>query len=74
MLGTACRAGEIIGLTWSDVDILSGDVSIDHQQVYKDYGDGYRFHCVQPKTKAGVRRIEQEINRLDQCAVNESRW
>ncbi len=57
MIGTACRAGEIIGLTWSDVDIPGGDVRIDHQLVYKDYGDGYHFHCVSPKTKAGVRTI-----------------
>ena len=59
MIGTACRAGEIIGLTWADVDIPGGDVRIDHQLVYKDYGDGdgYRFHCVPPKTKAGIRVI-----------------
>ena len=57
MLGTACRCGEIIGLTWSDVDFENGHITIDHQLTYKDYGDGWKFHRREPKTEAGKRTI-----------------
>ena len=59
MVGTACRIGEIIGLTWDDVNMEDREVSIDHQLVYKDYkdGNGFCFHVHQPKTDAGIRVI-----------------
>ena len=33
------------------------ELSIDHQLIYKDWGDGYGFRVSTPKTKAGVRII-----------------
>ena len=39
MLGTGVRCGELIGLTWEDVDGRTKVVSIDHQLIYKDLGD-----------------------------------
>lgn len=57
MIGTGCRCGELIGLTWSDVDMDEKNISINHQLIYKDYGDGYRFHVTTPKTDAGIRTI-----------------
>jgi len=57
MVGTAVRAGELIGLTWDDIDLANREVTIDHQLVYKNYGDGYKFHLKEPKTDAGVRTI-----------------
>lgn len=32
-------------------------LSVNHQLIYKDYGDGYKFHISAPKTVAGVRQI-----------------
>lgn len=55
MLELGLRCGELIGLTWSDIDIEGEEVSINHQLIYKDFGDGYKFHVNVPKTKAGVR-------------------
>ncbi len=34
MLGTGCRAGEITGLTWNDVDLKNKNISINHTVGY----------------------------------------
>lgn len=35
MLATGCRIGEVIGLTWNDIDLDQGTLSINHQIIYK---------------------------------------
>ena len=35
MLATGCRIGEVIGLTWNDINLDKGIVSINHQIIYK---------------------------------------
>ena len=57
MIGTGCRCGELIGLTWADVDMEKNEVSLSCQLIYKNYGDGYKFHVSTPKTDAGIRKI-----------------
>lgn len=57
MIGTGVRCGELIGLTWDDVDTKEKTVTIDHQLTYRNYGDGCKFHICTPKTEAGVRTI-----------------
>ena len=59
MLETGLRCGELIGLTWNDLDMEKKELSINHQLVYKDYGDGkgYTFHASTPKTDAGIRLL-----------------
>ena len=57
MLEAGLRCGELIGLTWNDVDMEKREVSVNHQLIYKDLGDGYKFHAGTPKTDAGTRRI-----------------
>lgn len=57
LLDTGLRCGELIGLTWADVDMENRELSIDHQLIYKDWGEGYGFRAFTPKTKAGVRII-----------------
>ncbi len=57
MLGTGLRCGELIGLTWSDIDMKARTLTVDHQLVYKNLGDGCAFHIYSPKTEAGVRVI-----------------
>lgn len=76
MLGTALRCGELIGLTWNDVDMCMETIDIDHQLIYKNIGEGCRFYITKPKTKAGERtipmtqevlkafKLQQEINAL----------
>lgn len=57
MLGTGVRCGELVGLTWQDVDMEAGYISINHQLIYKDFGDGCKLHSSTPKTSAGIRTI-----------------
>jgi integrase len=56
-VGTCLRCGEITGLTWNDIDLKNNVIKVDHQLIYKNYGDGCKFHIATPKTAAGVREI-----------------
>lgn len=57
MLGTGARCGELVGLTWDDVDMEKKEIHIRRTLVYKDYGDGLKLHASTPKTKSGIRTI-----------------
>ncbi len=54
---TALRIGEIIGLRQDDIDMKENVVHIRRQLIYKDYGDGFKFHVTQTKTQSGNRDI-----------------
>lgn len=57
-LGTGCRVGEIVGLRWCDCDFESGNISINHNLVYRQADDGKcAFHVTTPKTSAGIRTV-----------------
>lgn len=62
MLETGIRCGELSGLTWNDVDMDKKEISINHQLIYKDFGDGLKLHANKPKTSAGIRRIPMTEN------------
>lgn len=56
--GTGCRVGEVIGLTWKDIDFNTGTISINHNLIYRPDREGKC--CMQittPKTAAGCRTI-----------------
>ena len=57
MLGTGVRCGELIGLTWEDVDVRTKAVSIDHQLIYKDLGDA--INSIFPRQR---RILESELS------------
>ncbi|MCI9535613.1 MAG: site-specific integrase [Lachnospiraceae bacterium] len=56
-IGTCLRCGEITGLTWSDIDMKNRTISVNHQLIYKNFGDGCKFHVSEPKTDVGKRTI-----------------
>ena len=57
-LGTGLRAGELLGLTWDDVDFEKNEISIDHSLNYGMTLEGRTsFYISLPKTKAAVRII-----------------
>ena len=62
-LATACRLGEIIGLTWEDVDMKNRTISINHQLRYVKTGEGkgHGFINTTPKSEAGFRVIPMTI-------------
>lgn len=58
MLGTGCRVGEMAGLSWSkNVDMKERIIHIDHQLIYKKFGDNTQFYISSPKSNSGVRNI-----------------
>ncbi len=56
-LSTGLRVGELTGLRWSDVDLKKNIVCIRQQLIYKNFGDGCKFHLQELKTDAGRRDI-----------------
>ncbi len=56
-LSTALRVGELTGLRWSDVDLKENIIHIRQQLIYRNFGDGCRFHVQDLKTEAGRRDI-----------------
>lgn len=65
MIGTGLRCGELIGLTWKDINIKAKTVNVDHQLIYKNLGDGCKFHISTPKTESGIRGLSLQQNRAD---------
>lgn len=59
MTETALRCGELIGLTFNDVDFENKELHINHQLTYRNYkdGNGCVFRIKKPKSKAGIRVI-----------------
>ena len=58
LLGTGCRIGEIIGLTWEDCDFTENIISINHNLIYRQQDDGKcEMHITTPKTEAGKRIV-----------------
>lgn len=57
-LGTGCRVGEIIGLTWDDCNFTEGIISINHNLIYRQQDDGKcEMHITTPKTESGKRIV-----------------
>lgn len=56
-LSTALRVGELTDLRWSDVDLKENIIHIRQQLIYRNLGDGCRFHVQDLKTEAGRRDI-----------------
>lgn len=51
LLGTGCRIGEALGITWNDIDFENGLVSVSRQLQYRRNGEiDYHFFISQTKT------------------------
>ena len=57
MIGTACRIGEISGLTWEDVDMKKREIYINHQLVYEKVDGKATLYIDTPKSESGNRTI-----------------
>ncbi len=61
-LSTGLRVGELTGLRWADVDMKENVAHIRQQLIYKNLGDGCKFHIQDLKTDAGRRDIPLSVN------------
>ena len=58
LFGTGCRIGEILGLTWNDIDFKNNLISINHTLEYiRVPNEKYKKNINTPKTKTSVRLI-----------------
>lgn len=61
MLGTGCRIGETIGLTWDDIDFDNRIISINHQIIYKRVAKDKRIkHYAEPPKNRTSRIIPMQ--------------
>lgn len=57
-LGTGCRVGEVIRLTWQDIDMDNKIISINHTTSYRpDINGNMHFSITSPKTSSSIRKI-----------------
>lgn len=54
---TGCRIGEILGLTWYDIDFAKETITIDHSLSYTKIDGRHQFIIGNPKTENGIREI-----------------
>ena len=54
---TGCRIGEILALTWYDMDFSREIIKIERNLTYTQINGKYQFVIEKPKTKSGVREI-----------------
>src|SRR5262249_47691474 len=52
-LATGCRQGELLALTWEDIDLQKGSLTVRRSLAQTDHG----FEVKEPKTAAGRRTI-----------------
>ena len=54
---TGCRIGEMLGLTWYDIDFVKETITIDHSLAYTKIDGRYQFVIGNTKTENGIREI-----------------
>lgn len=57
MLGTGCRIGETLGMTWKDIDLKNNTISVNHTLSYRAINGKHEFLITTPKTSTGNREI-----------------
>ncbi len=56
---TGLRIGEVLGLTWNDIDLESGLIAVNKQQIrYKPTSEKAVWCITPPKTKASIRNVK----------------
>lgn len=62
-LGTGLRLGELVGLTWDEIDLEEGIINLRHQVVYGLVDNVYKFYAKNPKCDE-IRKIPLQDNLL----------
>lgn len=51
LLGTGCRIGETLGITWDDINLEEKYINVNHQIIYKKKDGRIQFYSAPPKNK-----------------------
>lgn len=57
LLGTGCRIGEALGMTWDNIDFTKGLIYVNHTISYRAIDGVHKFYITEPKTSSGCREI-----------------
>lgn len=75
MLGTGLRIGELMGLTWDDVDFEKNTITVSKTLLYiktpEDKHTVFKYH--EPKTAAGIRKIPMS-SRVKEALLSEKNF
>lgn len=75
MLGTGLRIGELMGLTWDDVDFEKNTITVSKTLLYiktpEDEHTVFKYH--EPKTAAGIRKIPMS-SRVKEALLSEKNF
>lgn len=71
LLGTGCRIGECVGMTWDDIDFENREIHVNQVLLYRPNKNGKsEFSISTPKTKAGYRIIPM-LNEVYEALMDE---
>lgn len=70
-LGTGCRVGELLGLTWNDIDFKNGIIKIDHQLQYRPDKEGHSTKKILPPKSKNSRREIAMYDAVRTALLNE---
>lgn len=75
MLGTGLRIGELMGLTWNDIDFDKNIITVSKTLLYiktpEDAHTAFKYH--EPKTAAGTRKVPMSP-RVKEALLNEKNF
>lgn len=57
LLGTGCRLGETLGITWNEIDLDNDVIHINHTLSYKSIDGKHKYFITSPKTRTSIRDI-----------------
>lgn len=57
-MNTGGRIGEVLGLTWKDINFEENYMDLNHTLNYRDLGEGHVFFITTPKTKASSAKLD----------------
>jgi integrase len=65
---TGMRVGEIRAITWNDVDLIQGSISVNKTITNKIYDNDYKI--IRPKTESSVRKIYFPTNIINPILID----
>ena len=70
---TGLRCGELLGLTWDDINYEDGYIDINHQMLYRKLDGHYQYLITDLKSKAAKRQLPLN-DRIERALKLQKQW